>query len=75
MPDPKQVAQVPPHIAEMVAKIPLRGESSLVHEIQELRQEIAALRADLIPTQSAIAMGREVLAEFRALRNQGGAAT
>lgn len=75
MPDPKQVAQVPPRIAEMVTRIPLRGESSLVQEIQELRQEIAALRADLIPAQSAILMGREVLAEFRALRNQGGAAT
>lgn len=54
-----------PHIAERMA---LAGtESPLLEEVVKLRQEIAALRAELLPVPSLIVTGREALDEFKRL--------
>lgn len=46
------------------------GDRALLQAINSLREEIRALRQDLVPTKSVILMGRDVLEEFKALRTQ-----
>jgi len=46
----------------------LGPESAVLAELQALREDIKALRADLQPVPSLIFTGREVLDEFKRLR-------
>ena len=43
------------------------GELSLAHEVEKLRKEIAALRAELAPVPSLIVTGRQAVDEFKKL--------
>jgi hypothetical protein len=50
--------------------VPNSGDRALLQAINGLREDIRALRQDLVPTKSVILMGRDVFAEFKALSTQ-----
>ncbi len=72
MPTPGQHAPPAPHLKELFDEI-FSGKKApdLAHEVAMLREEIAALRAELAPAPSPILTGRQVVEEFK--RMKGGA--
>lgn len=73
MPTPDQIARnhrPPFDIDEMFRRMP-ETKDSLASEIAKLRDEIAALRAELAPAPSLIVTGRQALDEFKRLAHAG----
>ena len=69
MPAPGQMAphRDNAHFTKMLESMLDKSEPNLAHEVAELRKEIAALRAELIPIPSLIVTGRQALDEFKKL--------
>lgn len=69
MPNPKDAAQQSASAAheEMAAMFGDRQQNSLSREIAALREDIADLRAALIPVPSLILTGQQALDEFKRL--------
>ena len=74
MPEPYQTTRNSPIVFGPFARslMPCGEEVGLVHEIAELRKEIAALRAELAPVPSLIVTGKKALEEFKRLTHDNG---
>lgn len=66
-PDYKQHQPANSMIMEMLTHKQQISSSDIADEIKSLREEIAALRADLKPARSVIVTGQEVVCELRRL--------
>ena len=66
----KSVREGAEHTAAAIASIQnrLAPQADLAHEVAMMRQDLAALRADLIPPHSEILTGAEVARAYSRLR-------
>lgn len=67
MPTPGQQSPLKQSMPSALQKMWEQSEPDLVHEVSELRKEIAALRAELATVPPLIVTGRQALDEFKRL--------